>query len=666
VTAVELAPADRCLSVALELVAAGYALLPVVLELKSDGDKLCVFPHDGTGARLRSSTDPDQIRAWWVDDPRRSFAVDVHASGVEVVDLDVGPDGDAVGERSWGDLPRGAMQVRTRSGGWQFYFRRRPDGVALGNSAGRLPKVDTRGAVNDMAFAPGAWLANAPEQTYAVVGRIVAPAHLSPVPDAVVAAVGGARTSAAPSAPDDPFAAPTEHSGVFTPDQALTYCRHVIARLAACSPDGKYTALIAAARSLGKFEALGVKEWLWERCREALATSAVPVKDWAHARRGFDDSWGNAVKAGDRARILDANSNPFEPSGAPSGLVGGPDGPDDLDVDLTAYLDDDYEPERPTVGMERDDGVRLLYAGKWSTLMGETGLGKSWIALWHCVEEIRRGNHVRYAHFEEANPRATVLRLRALGVTPAEIRERFHWLDLDKLSAGALQEPAAWGVPSLVVLDGIAAACGRYGWNINDAEAVTKYLKALVWPFTEQGAAVLSLGHPVKARDRQEERHGYGATGWLDLVDGAAFRVNASPHPIQRGTEGWVGLYVVKDRPGGVEEHGTAANVSNALWTYLGSFHVIPPQSEFGNAWCRLSTPGEVVRAEPLSAQEEQERAFRWLRAQEIRTTAALETIRRSLRAAKEAGQYAGPTGNEPIDTGWKTAYGQWDIANPP
>jgi len=323
VTALEVTPASRCLSVALELAAAGYALLPVVLELKPDGDKQCTFPYDRAGARLRSSTDPDQIRAWWVDDPRRSFAVDVHASGVEVVDLDVGLDGDPVGERSWGDLPRGALQVRTRSGGWQFYFRRRPNGVALGNSAGRLPKVDTRGAVNDLAFAPGAWLVNAPEQAYTAVGAIVAADRLSPVPDVVVAAVGApAGAPASAVMPDDPFAAPTEHSGVFTPDQALTYCRHVIARLAACAPDGKYTALIAAARSLGKFEALGVKEWLWERCREALHTSAVPVKDWAHARRGFDDSWANAVKAGDRARILDAHANPFDAAPDAPGQTG--------------------------------------------------------------------------------------------------------------------------------------------------------------------------------------------------------------------------------------------------------------------------------------------------------------------------------------------------------
>lgn len=657
-------PADRCLSVALELVAAGYALLPVVLELKPDGDKRCTFPHDGTGARLRSSTDPDQIRAWWVDDPSRSFAVDVHASGVEVVDLDVGPGGDPVGERSWGDRPRGAMSVRTRSGGWQFYFRRRPDGVALGNSAGRLAKVDTRGAVNDMAFAPGAWLVNAPEQVYTAAGAIVSAAHLSPVPDAVIAAVGIPldKRPGVVAAADDPFGTPSAHTGVFTPDQALTYCRHVIARLAACAPDGKYTALIAAARSLGKFEPMGVKEWLWERCAEALSASTTPVKDWTHARRGFDDSWANAVKAGDVARVVDATSNPFE-----AVQVSATDTPidtSDIYPDLSQWLDEEYEPPRPEVGLERDDGVRLLYAGKWHTVIAEAGIGKSWLALWHCVEEMRRGNHVVYAHFEESSPRPTLNRLKALGVSAADIRERFHWLDAtSRPSSARLGGAASWGAPSLVVLDGINAACGLLGVSPLDVEGVNAYRGRFVAPYTAQGAAVLSLGHPPKSRARQEERHSYGSTAWLDLVDGAAFRLKPSTRPIGRSRDGYVTVYVVKDREGGVEELGAAETTSEeGAWTYLGAFHLMPPQSALGNSWGRMSSPhkpeGDLVDdGEAVSAEVE---AFRYLIGQDVSAGATVNAVRQALRRNPDLRL---KTGGAAVDRRFVDRYGQWRTA---
>jgi hypothetical protein len=505
-------PADRCLFVALELVAAGYALLPVVLELKPDGDKRCTFPHDGKGARLRSSTDPDQIKAWWVDDPRRSFAVDVHASGVEVVDLDVGPDGDPIGERSWSDRPRGAMPVRTRSGGWQFYFRRGPDGVALGNSAGRLAKVDTRGAVNDMAFAPGAWLVNAPEQVYTAAGAIVSAAHLSPVPDAVIAAVGippEKRLGAAP-ADGDPFGTPSAHTGVFTPDQALTYCRHVIARLAACAPDGKYTALIAAARSLGKFEPMGVKEWLWERCVEALSTSATPVKDWTHARRGFDDSWANAVKAGDVARVVDATSNPFG-SAVPAGSEPRELGAEPVaDTDLVPLLSDADLDELPQV---RSLIKGVVSRGSLVMLNGMNQSYKSFVALDWALS-VATGRPWLGRPVKAAEPVVYVAAEGAYGIRQRRAAwKRHHGVDqLDnfhlvpravQFKDGAAQAALLAHIerlrPAMVVIDTVHQSAA--GLNENDAGEMSVVM-ARARAMTAWGATVVLVHHTGHAGER--------------------------------------------------------------------------------------------------------------------------------------------------------------------
>jgi hypothetical protein len=49
-----------------------------------------------------------------------------------------------------------------------------------------------------------------------------------------------------------------------------------------------------------------------------------------------------------------------------------------------------------------------------------------------------------------------------------------------------------------------------------------------VHPLLTVGCTVLSLGHPPKAVNRQSESYPYGAAGWLNDVDGAGFRLNAS------------------------------------------------------------------------------------------------------------------------------------------
>lgn len=58
-----------------------------------------------------------------------------------------------------------------------------------------------------------------------------------------------------------------------------------------------------------------------------------------------------------------------------------------------------------------------------------------------------------------------------------------------------------------------------------------------VHPLTKIGAAVLSLGHPPKATNRQGESYSYGAAGWLNDVDGVGYRMVASKTPISKGAK---------------------------------------------------------------------------------------------------------------------------------
>jgi hypothetical protein len=78
----------------LDVAAASYHLIPVTLNTRPDGKKDVRF-HVEWRHEAAASTDPDQVKAWWVDNPGVSFAIDCGRSGIVVVDLDVesGKDG---------------------------------------------------------------------------------------------------------------------------------------------------------------------------------------------------------------------------------------------------------------------------------------------------------------------------------------------------------------------------------------------------------------------------------------------------------------------------------------------------------------------------------------------------------------------------------------------
>ena len=247
-------------------------------------------------------------------------------------------------------------------------------------------------------------------------------------------------------------------------------------------------------------------------------------------------------------------------------------------VDLTSYLNGTHTTQDPDVGGLHDShGSALLYSGRWHTCIALTTAGKSWFALWHCVQEIRAGRKVVYAHFEETDPAGTIERLRSIApeLTAEQITELFVWLDCTRPWTAAEWNRAVPDGASLVVLDGINAACGQHGWSPDKPEAVGAYRALFVTPCTGRGMAALSLGHPVKNRDRQGERHGFGATGWLDEVDGVSFRMEASAkNPIRLGHKGYSTLFVVKDRYSKVQQIGEIDDRREAGWFRIGLFKI--------------------------------------------------------------------------------------------
>lgn len=247
-------------------------------------------------------------------------------------------------------------------------------------------------------------------------------------------------------------------------------------------------------------------------------------------------------------------------------------------VDLTKYLDGTYEPEKPTAGGHREDGLQILYPSRWHTVIGPTETGKSWLGLAHTAAVIETGGIAVYAHFEESTPAGTVARLLQLGLDVDAIQKGFVWLDCARHwkhgEFAQLLEDELPADPALVILDGINAACSYHGWDVEKTSAVSAYRTQFVTPSTSKGAAVLSLGHPVKSTERAKERHGFGSTAWLDEVDGAGFRLLPGTTPITRGKTGYANLYVVKDRYGEVTRHAQVSAKNPEGWRSIASLKV--------------------------------------------------------------------------------------------
>jgi hypothetical protein len=530
-----------------------------------------------------ATTDPDQIRAWWSRTPDANIGIPTGAvSGLVVIDVDNGQEGDlslAKLEADHGPMPTTLVVVTPgdredgKAPGRHIYVRH--PGGKVKNSAGKLgPGLDVRGDGGYVVAPPsrrrgGHYLA----EVDAPVQELRPPWH---------GLLRDGRKEPASSAPApvearDRFAKPGR---TFTMAEAQDYVRPPLAALWDAQVGTINHRLNDAAMTLGHFVPAF---WTEDQARELL-TLGLTGTAYDGATWQAEDTIRSGLGAGMAEPYTLIEDQDQEPSRSRR-------------VNLRPYLDGTYQPPEPTAGAVRSDGVRILYPAKWHTCIGLTGCGKSWLACWHAAHELAAAHVVVYLHFEEAGPAPTLDRFRSLGVDQDTLDARLVWLDTDEPwtaedFAAELEEldPA----PTLVVLDGINAACTLHGWPHEKPEGVGSYRETFVRPATRVDAAVLSLGHPVKDRTRQTERHGYGSGDWLNLVDGGGFRLEASGQPIHRGGSGASRLYPVKDRAGGVERHGTLNGAREAGWWFLGMF-TISTMTSIGRDGARDVISAELV-----------------------------------------------------------------------
>lgn len=217
----------------------------------------------------------------------------------------------------------------------------------------------------------------------------------------------------------------------------------------------------------------------------------------------------------------------------------------------------------PPAAFERVDGVRLLYPGCLNAFIGEPESGKSWVAHEVCAQELKAGHHVVYLDYEDG-PETAVERLRALGVSGAEIVEHFTYINptgrFNELAEAVLQQAIDQrGAPALCIIDGVTEAMADVGLDPMSGTDVAAYYASSPRWLARTGAAVVLVDHVTKSTEGRG-RWAIGSERKISGLDGAAYMFETIT-PFGRGREGVVKISVAKDRRGHIRQHAGAGNV---------------------------------------------------------------------------------------------------------
>lgn len=239
-------------------------------------------------------------------------------------------------------------------------------------------------------------------------------------------------------------------------------------------------------------------------------------------------------------------------------------------LDLGPYLDGTVTRPEPTIGLQRQDGLQVIYPGKEHSVIGEMESGKSWFTLACTAAELMQGNTVVYVHFEEDDPADTVDRLLALRVPGYQIRSHFLFIGPHTPASPDRIARLAERRPTLVVLDGQNEGMILHGQEIREEGGAGEFRNLLIKPWTAVGAAVLACDHVTKDKENRG-RYALGSIHKGNALNGALI-VLENAEPFGRGERGMSRVYVVKDRPGHIRRHGQKTKTPGK--TYLGMMTV--------------------------------------------------------------------------------------------
>lgn len=205
----------------------------------------------------------------------------------------------------------------------------------------------------------------------------------------------------------------------------------------------------------------------------------------------------------------------------------------------------------------------LIYEERINALNGESGSGKSWVALHTAAEVLKQGGHAIYVDLEDHST-SIVARLKALGCDRPQIVEQLTYIRPDRpMSPEAMayvEGVIAARQTVLVVIDSVGELMALQGCKPNDDDAVANLYRAIPRRLADLGPAVLLVDHVPKSTERAP-LYGIGSQRKRAAIDGASYMVEPVGGGFAAGKPGKVKLVTAKDRNGWYPTGSTAAIV---------------------------------------------------------------------------------------------------------
>lgn len=231
-------------------------------------------------------------------------------------------------------------------------------------------------------------------------------------------------------------------------------------------------------------------------------------------------------------------------------------------IDLTDVLTGESTGPVPTV-LAVQGAAPLFYTGRTNLIFGESGAGKTWVALLAVREALEQGRGVVYIDLEDT-PEGLIGRLRLLGCSTDQLARHLVYIQ-PEVPWGATAQAALARIiddrdVALVVLDSTGEAMAADGVKGNDDDDVARWFTVCPKYLARRGPAVVIIDH-IPKDDQAAPLSPIGSQRKKAAIDGAAYRIDA-PKPPSKDREGLLVATTSKDRHGTRSKGQKAAEVA--------------------------------------------------------------------------------------------------------
>lgn len=222
-------------------------------------------------------------------------------------------------------------------------------------------------------------------------------------------------------------------------------------------------------------------------------------------------------------------------------------------IDLETVLEAGPMTPDPRVFRTLDGHDALFYRESINGLHGDSGIGKSWLALAAVAQTLAAGLRAMIVDYE-ANADETTARLLDLGATPDQLTTQLLYIHPTHPTGDSavtvlldyLQMSDEMPV-DLVIIDSLGEAFALDGIDENSDADVGPWLRRFARPLAEAGPAVVLIDHATKGGGHP--LHPSGSKRKRAAISGASYLVTTSTPPT-RHQAGTLTLTCAKDRHG--------------------------------------------------------------------------------------------------------------------